>query len=137
MTILVIKTSMSYLWCFIIQYIELLHPRTLICWSGSQSTSASVYGESPLAYINMSHVPGTSILPIVSLMFISMLVKTCRSQLHQKRDYAMRLVEQHYSPGDIVYKLDSTTKVRQSRSPWTGPYLVISCNAPLNTISNQ
>ena len=48
----------------------------------------------------------------------------------------MRLVEHHYNPGDIVYKLDSTTKVGQSsklRPPWTGPYLVISCNAPFYT----
>lgn len=52
----------------------------------------------------------------------------------------MTLVEHLYSPVDIVYKLDSTTKVGQSsklRSPWTGPYLVISCNAPLYTIRDQ
>lgn len=52
----------------------------------------------------------------------------------------MRLVEHYYNPDDIVYKLDSTTKVGQSsklRPPWTGPYLVISCNAPLYTIRDQ
>lgn len=62
------------------------------------------------------------------------------AQLRQKRDYDMRLVEHYYNPGDIVYKLDSITKVGQSsklRPPWTGPYLVISCNAPLNTIRDQ
>lgn len=62
------------------------------------------------------------------------------AQLRQKRDNDMRLVEHHYNPGDIVYKLDSTTKVGQSsklRPPWTGPYLVISCNAPLYTIRDQ
>lgn len=54
------------------------------------------------------------------------------AQLRQKRDNDMRLVEHHYNPGDI--------KVGQSselRPPWTGPYLVISCNAPLYTIRHQ
>jgi hypothetical protein len=39
-----------------------------------------------------------------------------------------------------VYKLDSSTKVGQSqklRSPWTGPYLVISCSPPLYTIKDR
>lgn len=66
------------------------------------------------------------------------------AQLRQKRDYDMRLVEHHYNPGDIVYKLDSTTKVGQSSKlsppphprPWTGPYLVISCNAPFYNNNN-
>lgn len=57
-----------------------------------------------------------------------------------ERDYNMRLVEHHNIPGDIVYKLDSTTKVGRSsklRPPWKDLYLVISCKASHYTFSNQ
>ncbi|CAG2185028.1 unnamed protein product [Mytilus edulis] len=56
------------------------------------------------------------------------------SQLRQKRDYDLRVVEHKYQPGDLVYKADSTTKVGQSRklkSPWCGPFLVVSSRPPI------
>lgn len=59
-----------------------------------------------------------------------------QAQHKQKRDYDLRVVEHHYSDGDLVYKLDSTTKVGQSqklRAPWTGPYLVVAFRPPLYT----
>lgn len=40
---------------------------------------------------------------------------------------------QHRQKRDLVYKIDSTTKVGQSqklRSPWAGPYLVVTCRPP-------
>ena len=63
-----------------------------------------------------------------------------QAQLRQKRDYDLRVVEHHYDEGDLVYKLDSATKVGQSqklRSPWMGPYLVIACRPPLYTIIDR
>ncbi|CAG2204197.1 unnamed protein product [Mytilus edulis] len=62
------------------------------------------------------------------------------SQLRQKRDYDLRVVEHKYQPGDLVYKADSTTKVGQSRklkSPWCGPFLVVSSRPPLYTIRGR
>ena len=49
------------------------------------------------------------------------------SQIRQKRDYDLKLYQTSYVVGDLVYKLDSATKVGQSsklKSPWKGPYLV-------------
>lgn len=63
-----------------------------------------------------------------------------QTQHRQKRDYDLRVVEHHYSEGDLVYKLDSTTKVGQSqklRAPWTGPYLVVACRPPIYTIRDR
>ncbi|CAC5423873.1 unnamed protein product [Mytilus coruscus] len=62
------------------------------------------------------------------------------SQLRQERDYDLRVVEHEYQPGDLVYKADSTTKVGQSRklkSPWCGPFLVVSSRHPLYTIRGR
>lgn len=55
------------------------------------------------------------------------------AQARQKRDYDLRLVEHQYEPGDLVYKVDSSTKIGQSkklRSPWKGPYLVVDAFYP-------
>ena len=62
------------------------------------------------------------------------------SQLRQKRDYDLRVVERKYNAGDLVYKIDSTSRVGQSRklrSPWCGPFLVISSNPPLYRIKGR
>ena len=59
------------------------------------------------------------------------------SQKRQKRDYDLRVVQRKYDPGDLVYKSDMTTKIGQSkklRSPWCGPFLVVSSMPPLYKI---
>ncbi|CAC5411291.1 unnamed protein product [Mytilus coruscus] len=51
------------------------------------------------------------------------------TQHRQKRDYDLRLAQNQYHTGDLVYKIDSSTKIGHSkklRSPWIGPYLVVS-----------
>ena len=50
------------------------------------------------------------------------------SQMRQKRDYDLRLKARRYQVGDLVYKIDSSTKVGQSaklRPIWRGPLLVV------------
>jgi hypothetical protein len=52
----------------------------------------------------------------------------------------MRLVEHQWHAGDLVYKLDSSTNIEQSkklRSPWMGPCLVVDSRFPLYKIRNQ
>ena len=42
--------------------------------------------------------------------------------------------------GDLVYKLDSSTKIGQSkklRAPWKGPYLVVDSTPPLFKIRDR
>lgn len=49
------------------------------------------------------------------------------SQLRQKKDYDLRTTTRSYHIGDAVYKIDTATKIGQSRKlkpPWKGPYLV-------------
>ena len=49
------------------------------------------------------------------------------TQLRQKRDYDSRLVVSKYQVGDLVYKVDSSTKVGQSsklKPVWKGPLLI-------------
>jgi len=62
------------------------------------------------------------------------------AQHRQKRDYDLRLVEKQYVMGDLVYKLDSSTKIDQSkklRSPWVGPYVVAESFPPLYRIRDR
>ena len=62
------------------------------------------------------------------------------SQKRQKRDYDLRIVQRKYDPGDLVYKSDMTTKIGQSkklRSPWCGPFLVVSSMPPLYKIRGR
>jgi hypothetical protein len=50
------------------------------------------------------------------------------SQMRQKRDYDLKLSRHSYQLGDLVYKIDSTSKVGQSaklKQMWRGPLLVI------------
>jgi len=51
-------------------------------------------------------------------------------QGRQKRDYDLRLVEHTYRVGDLVYKLDKSTAIRQSKKLkpiWEGPWVVTEC----------
>ncbi|CAC5422280.1 unnamed protein product [Mytilus coruscus] len=62
------------------------------------------------------------------------------SQLRQKKDYDLRVVEHKYQQGDLVYKGGSTKKVGQSRklkSLWSEPFLVGSCWPLFYTIRGQ
>ncbi|VDI12063.1 Hypothetical predicted protein [Mytilus galloprovincialis] len=56
------------------------------------------------------------------------------AQFRQKRDYDTKLFQRTYDVGDAVYRIDSATKVGESkklRSPWQGPYLVIKVISPV------
>jgi transposase InsO family protein len=56
------------------------------------------------------------------------------AQARQKRDYDLRLKEESYQPGDLVYKLDERSKIgisKKLRAPWEGPFLVIGSRPPL------
>ena len=62
------------------------------------------------------------------------------TQLRQKRDYDLRVVQHQYQSGDLVYLLDSATKIGQSkklRAPWKGPYLVVESYPPLYKIRDR
>ncbi len=62
------------------------------------------------------------------------------SQLRQKRDYDLRLLEHTYEVGDLVYKRDTSTRVGISsklRAPWAGPYIVIRSTPPLYKIADK
>jgi hypothetical protein len=62
------------------------------------------------------------------------------SQARQKRDYDLRVVQHAYQEGDLVCKLDSSSKIGQSRkqrSPWMGPFLVIGSRPPLYRIQDK
>ncbi|CAC5366894.1 unnamed protein product [Mytilus coruscus] len=50
------------------------------------------------------------------------------AQFRQKRDYDVKLNHRIYNKGDIVYRIDSATKIGESkklRAPWQGPYLIV------------
>ena len=58
-------------------------------------------------------------------------LKNC--QHRQKQDYNLQVNTNHFEVGDIVYLLNSSTKVRQSiklRSIYKGPYLVTKVLSP-------
>ena len=62
------------------------------------------------------------------------------SQARQKRDYDLRAVQKAYNPGDVVYKLDSSTKIGKSsklRSPWIGPFLVTDSKPPIYRLKDR
>ncbi|CAC5401380.1 unnamed protein product [Mytilus coruscus] len=59
------------------------------------------------------------------------------AQLRQRRDYDMRILEHTYHIGDLVFLLDSSTKVGHSKKlkpPWKGPFLVVERQPPLYKI---
>ena len=56
------------------------------------------------------------------------------AQFRQKRDYDVKLFRKQYNAGDAVYRVDSTTRIGQSkklRALWQGPYLVIQVISPV------
>ena len=56
------------------------------------------------------------------------------AQARQKRDYDLKLTERSYEGGDLVYQLNSATKIGQSKklqSIWLGPYLVTEVLSPI------
>lgn len=56
------------------------------------------------------------------------------NQIRQKRLYDTKLVQQSYQVGDLVYKLDSSSKVGSSkklRQVWAGPFLVVEVLSPV------
>lgn len=61
------------------------------------------------------------------------------AQQRQKRDYDLRLVQHPYEVGNIVYKLDSSTKVvvKALKPVWQGPYLVIDTRPLLYKLKNR
>lgn len=63
------------------------------------------------------------------------------SQQRQKRDYDTKLQQFSYSPGDLVYKLNSATQLgacKKLQPPWKGPYLVTDVRKfPLLKIRNR
>ena len=62
------------------------------------------------------------------------------AQHRQKRDYDLRLVDKQYVMGDLVYKLDSSTKIGQIkklRSPWVDPFVVPESFPPLYRIRER
>ena len=58
-----------------------------------------------------------------------------RTQLkYQKRQYALKLEEKHYEVGDFVYRLNSTSKVVESKKlkpVWLGPLVVTAVINPV------
>jgi transposase InsO family protein len=62
------------------------------------------------------------------------------AQKRQKGIYDLHLREQVYFEGDLVYKIDSSTTVGESkklRSPYKGPYLVVKSAPPIYTIRGR
>ncbi len=56
------------------------------------------------------------------------------AQLRQKRDYDLKLNQNAFSVGDMVYQLNSASRIGVSnklKSPWKGPYLVSEVLSPV------
>ena len=61
-------------------------------------------------------------------------------QFRQKRNYDLRVLENSYGVGNVVYLRDTSTEVGVSsklRPPFIGPYLVIRARPPLYTIEGK
>ena len=61
-------------------------------------------------------------------------------QFRQKRNYDLRVLENSYCVGDVVYLRDTSTKIGVSsklRPPFIGPYLVIKARPPLYMIEGK
>ena len=61
------------------------------------------------------------------------------SQALQKRDYDLRIRENQFGVGDLVYRLDSSTKVgaKALKPIWKGPYVVIRAQPPLYKLQDR
>ena len=56
------------------------------------------------------------------------------AQRRQKKDYDLKVLERKYNVGDLVYLINSSSKVGQSnklKPIWNGPYLVIKVISPV------
>ena len=56
------------------------------------------------------------------------------AQRRQKKDYDLKVLERKYNVGDLVYLINSSSKVGQSnklKPIWKGPYLVIKVISPV------
>ena len=56
------------------------------------------------------------------------------AQCRQKKDYDLKVLERKYNVGDLVYLINSSSKVGQSnklKPIWKGPYLVIKVISPV------
>ena len=56
------------------------------------------------------------------------------AQRRQKKDYDLKVLKRKYNVGDLVYLIDSSSKVGQSnklKPIWNGPYLVIKVISPV------
>ena len=56
------------------------------------------------------------------------------AQCRQKKDYDLKVLERKYNVGDLVYLINSSSKVGQSnklKPIWNGPYLVIKVISPV------
>ena len=56
------------------------------------------------------------------------------SQCIQKRDFDHKIFYHRFEIGDIVYRLNHATKIKQStklKAPWEGPYVVIKILSPV------
>ena len=51
--------------------------------------------------------------------------KIGQTQLRQKRDYDLRILEKTYSPGDVGTRPQRLVSAPKLRPLWTGPYLII------------
>ena len=64
-----------------------------------------------------------------------------QSQQYEKKRYDLLLCESQYSVGDIVFRLNHTSKLHESaklKSPWEGPFVVTEVLSPvLVKIKNQ
>ena len=57
-----------------------------------------------------------------------------QNQRRQKRSYDVRLKVSYFEVGDVVYQIDSSTKIKQCnklRSIFKGPYLVVEVLSPI------
>lgn len=65
--------------------------------------------------------------------------RLARAQMRQKRTYDLRVVEKTYDLGDIVYRLDSSTKVgaKALQPIWKGPFVITRCQPPLYKLQGK
>ena len=63
-----------------------------------------------------------------------------KTQMRQKRDYDLRVLVHPYETGDVVYLLDSSTKIglsKQLRPPYYGPLLITCARPPLYVLEDR
>ncbi len=70
-------------------------------------------------------------------------MKTCHAtareqlkmvQRRQKKDYDLKLYQREYEVGDLVYLIDSSSKIglcKKLKPPWLGPFIVVNKLSPI------